>query len=124
MWCIELCSEEWRVNANIISRFWLSGYLNKNEFEPSSLNRHLSAMPIKKGKTARFQVDQVGDTEEVVVEDDHMLTTKSDAVHFTQYHKYLRHYLMREVLPLENNYRNLLSIGRNSIRGKTEERLF
>ena len=42
-------------------------------------------MPTKKGKTARFQVDQVGDTEEVVVEDDHMLTTKSDAVHFTQY---------------------------------------
>ena len=75
-------------------------------------------MPTKKGKTARFQVDQVGDTEEVVVEDDHMLTTKSDAVHFTRYHKYLRHYLMREVLPQENNYRNLLSIGRNSIRGK------
>ena len=47
-------------------------------------------MPTKKGKTARFQVDQVGDMEEVVVEDDHMLTTKSDAVHFTQYHKSLR----------------------------------
>ena len=75
-------------------------------------------MPIKKGKTARFQVDQVGDTEEVVVEDDHMLTTKSDAVHFTQYRKSLRHYLTREVLPLENNYRNLLSFGRNNIRGK------
>ena len=77
-------------------------------------------MLAKKGKSARFQVDQVGDKEEDMVLDENMMTTKSDTVHFTQYHKSLQHYLTREVLPLENNYRNLLSFGngRQSFRGK------
>jgi hypothetical protein len=75
-------------------------------------------MPAKKGKSARFQVDQVGDKEEDVVLDENMLTTKSETVHFTQYHKSLHHYLTREVLPLENNYRNLSSFGNQSFRGK------
>ena len=72
-------------------------------------------MPSKKGKTARFQVDQVGEKEDAVMEEEQMLTSN----HVTQYHKSLRHYLTREVLPMENNYRNLLSFGRNSIRRQT-----
>jgi len=74
-------------------------------------------MPIKKMKSARFQVDQVGDNQDVTMDDEQALTIKSDSVHCTQYRKSLRHYLTREVLPVENNYRNLLSFGRNSIRG-------
>ena len=72
-------------------------------------------MPSKKGKTARFQVDQVGEKEDVIMGEEQMLTSN----HVTQYHKSLRHYLTREVLPMENNYRNLLSFGRNSIRRQT-----
>ena len=74
-------------------------------------------MPIKKMKSARFQVDQVGDNQDDIMDDEQALTIKSDSVHCTQYRKSLRHYLTREVLPVENNYRNLLSFGRNSIRG-------
>ena len=72
-------------------------------------------MPIKKVKSARFQVDQVGDNEDVMNED-YALTAKGDSIHCTLYHKSLRHYLTREVLPSESNYRNLLSFGRNSLR--------
>jgi len=73
-------------------------------------------MPIKKAKSARFQVDQVGDNEDVIMNEDYALTAKGDSIHCTLYHKSLRHYLTREVLPSENNYRNLLSFGRNSLR--------
>jgi len=71
---------------------------------------------MKKMKSARFQVDQV-DNQEVLIDDEQALTFKSDSVHCTQYRKSLRHYLTREVLPVESNYRNMLSFGRNSIRG-------
>ena len=74
-------------------------------------------MPIKKVKSARFQVDQVGDNEDVTVDENYALTTKGESVHCTYFHhKSLRHYLTREVLPSEHNYRNLLSFGRNSLR--------
>merc|ERR1719228_2110541 len=48
--------------------------------------------------------------------EDYALSAKGDSIHCTLYHKSLRHYLTREVLPSENNYRNLLSFGRNSLR--------
>eukprot|EP00092_Neocalanus_flemingeri_P022059 GFUD01023924.1.p1 GENE.GFUD01023924.1~~GFUD01023924.1.p1 ORF type:complete len:678 (+),score=148.39 GFUD01023924.1:220-2253(+) len=75
-------------------------------------------MPAKKGKTARFQVDQVGDKEDEDVPDANSGTIKGDTVHITQNGKSLRHYLTREVLPTENYYRNLTSLGRHSFRGK------
>ena len=74
-------------------------------------------MPIKKAKSARFQVDQVGDNEDVIIDENYALTAKGESVHCTYlHHKSLRHYLTREVLPSEHNYRNLLSFGRNSLR--------
>ena len=48
--------------------------------------------------------------------EDYALTAKGDSVHCTLNQNSLRHYLTREVLPSENNYRNLLSFGRNSLR--------
>ena len=74
-------------------------------------------MSTKKVKCARFQVDQVSDYEEdVIMNDEYVLTTKSESNPCTLYRKSLRHYLTREVLPTESNYRNLLSFGRSSIR--------
>ena len=69
--------------------------------------------PAKKGKTARFQVDQVGDKDEEDGTknnaDCNMLTRQRADTYFTYANKSLRHYLTRDVLPRENNYRNLLS---------------
>jgi len=74
-------------------------------------------MSTKKVKCARFQVDQVSDYEEdIIMNDEYVLTTKSESNPCTLYRKSLRHYLTREVLPAENNYRNLLSFGRSSLR--------
>ena len=76
-------------------------------------------LPPKKGKTARFQVDQGGDKDESNGFDENAWTQKGDTLHFTQYgNKSLRHYLTREVLPSENYYRNIFSFGRHSFRGR------
>ena len=76
-------------------------------------------LPPKRGKTARFQVDQVGDKDESNGFEENAWTNKGDTLHWTQYpNKSLRHYLTREVLPTENNYRNLFSFGRHSFRGR------
>ena len=76
--------------------------------------------PAKKGKTARFQVDQVGDKDEEDGTknnaDCNMLTHQKGDTYFTYANKSLRHYLSRDVLPRENNYRNLLS--KSSFRGQ------
>jgi len=84
----------------------------------------------KKVKAARFQVATVGqggkeESDEAVTSDEngwtHQGSTRSnnpDTVQFTQYAKSLRYYLTREALPNENNYRNLLSFGRNSVKGQ------
>ena len=46
-------------------------------------------MPMKKLKSARFQVDQVGDNEDVIMNEDYALTAKGDSVHCTLYQKSL-----------------------------------
>ena len=72
----------------------------------------------KKAKSARFQVAQVGDEDkrkravEEDTEDPQM--THQGSHQFTQYAKSFRHYLTRDVLPSESNYRNLLSFNRHS----------
>ena len=40
------------------------------------------------------------------------MRSNGTTVQFTQYAKSFRHYLTREALPSESNYRNLLSFGR------------
>ena len=72
----------------------------------------------KKAKSARFQVAQVGqgqgeDETDKTTEDNNVLTHQGSH-QFTQYAKSFRHYLTRDVLPSEHNYRNLLSFSRNS----------
>ena len=74
-----------------------------------------------KGKTARFQIDQVGDNDEddgMEEESVQRSFLKPDYdVYLTQYgNKSLRHYLTREVLPMEQNYRNIFSFGKSSFR--------
>ena len=72
----------------------------------------------KKAKSARFQVAQVGDEDKKKraldedTEDQQM--THQGSHQFTQYAKSFRHYLTRDVLPSESNYRNLLSFNRHS----------
>eukprot|EP00092_Neocalanus_flemingeri_P012452 GFUD01013425.1.p1 GENE.GFUD01013425.1~~GFUD01013425.1.p1 ORF type:complete len:1079 (+),score=254.39 GFUD01013425.1:143-3379(+) len=89
----------------------------------------LPTSPTKKVKSARFQVAQVGDKnkkgeDDNVVADENGWTHQGsmrsggDTVQFTQYAKSFRHYLTREALPAESNYRNLLSFGRNSVKGQ------
>jgi len=89
----------------------------------------LSTSPTKKIKSARFQVAQVGDKNKKGEDDNvtadengwtHQGSMRSggDTVQFTQYAKSFRHYLTREALPAESNYRNLLSFGRNSVKGQ------
>ena len=73
----------------------------------------------KKAKSARFQVAQVGDEKKKggAGDDDPEETnglTHQGSHQFTQYAKSFRHYLTRDVLPSEHNYRNLLSFSRNS----------
>ena len=79
----------------------------------------------KKAKSARFQVAQVGDEKkkgggaggddepDKLTEETNGLTHQGSH-QFTQYAKSFRHYLTRDVLPSEHNYRNLLSFSRNS----------
>jgi len=88
--------------------------------------------PSKKVKAARFQVATVGQGESTEEEGGlsadengwtHQGSMRSstgpgDTVQFTQYAKSLRYYLTREALPSESNYRNLLSFGRNSLKGQ------
>ena len=77
----------------------------------------------KKAKSARFQVAQVGDEKRKGAagedEADRLAEESNGLTHqgshqFTQYAKSFRHYLTRDVLPSEHNYRNLLSFSRNS----------
>ena len=75
----------------------------------------------KKAKSARFQVAQVGDEKKKGGDDEpDKLTEENNGLthqgshQFTQYAKSFRHYLTRDVLPSEHNYRNLLSFSRNS----------
>ena len=83
----------------------------------------------KKVKSARFQVAQVGDKSKKDKEEDdtmgpdengltHQGSMRSggDTVQFTQYAKSFRHYLTRDALPAESNYRNLLSFGKSSVK--------
>ena len=70
-------------------------------------------MPSKKEKITRFQVDQVGDAEEV---DTRSLADEKDTFHFSHYYKSFRHYLTRDALPNEYNYRSLRSVRRDSER--------
>ena len=82
-----------------------------------------AALNNKKLKSARFQVAQVGDEKkkagagddegEKLTEDNNGLTHQGSH-QFTQYAKSFRHYLTRDVLPSEHNYRNLLSFSRSS----------
>lgn len=87
----------------------------------------LPTSPTKKAKSARFQVAQVGDKskkeeDETVGPDENGWTHQGsmrsggDTVQFTQYAKSFRHYLTRDALPAESNYRNLLSFGKNSVK--------
>ena len=89
----------------------------------------LPTSPTKKVKSARFQVAQVGDKgkkdkeeDETVGPDENGLTHQGsmrsggDTVQFTQYAKSFRHYLTRDALPAESNYRNLLSFGKSSVK--------
>ena len=69
-------------------------------------------MPSKKEKITRFQVDQVGDAEV----ETHSLADEKDTIHFSQYYKSFRHYLTRDALPNEYNYRSLRSVRRDSER--------
>jgi len=89
----------------------------------------LPTSPTKKVvKSARFQVAQVGDKSKKGEDDNvtadengwtHQGSMRSgDTVQFTQYAKSFRHYLTRDALPAESNYRNLLSFGRNSVKGQ------
>jgi len=95
---------------------------------------NLTVSPSKKVKSARFQVATVDHGEEEendpstpLTADENGLTHQGsqrshgvggDTVQFTQYAKSLRYYLTREALPNENNYRNLLSFGKNSVKGQ------
>ena len=85
----------------------------------------LPAVSGKKGKSARFEVAQVGDQERKKGEEDGDETsnmthqgTHQGSHQFTQYAKSFRHYLTRDVLPSEHNYRNLLSFSRNNAAAK------
>lgn len=76
----------------------------------------------KKLKSARFQVVAAGDEKKGDDVDDasnmtHQMTHQGSH-QFTQYAKSFRHYLTRDVLPSESNYRNLLSFSRNSAHNK------
>ena len=76
----------------------------------------------KRLKSARFQVAQVGDEKKKAAGDDEgeKITEENNGLthqgshQFTQYAKSFRHYLTRDVLPSESNYRNLLSFSRSS----------
>ena len=87
----------------------------------------LPTSPTKKVKSARFQVAQVGDKSKKEEDDNvgpdengwtHQGSMRSggDTVQFTQYAKSFRHYLTRDALPAESNYRNLLSFGKSSVK--------
>jgi len=85
----------------------------KKELLPSS----------KKNKSARFQIVAASGEEKGEEEDagGHQMThqgshqiTHQGSHQFTMYAKSFRHYLTRDVLPSESNYRNLLSFSRHS----------
>ena len=86
--------------------------------EEETVKKELLPGASKKAKSARFQVAQVGDEDkkkrgvEEDMEDNQM--THQGSHQFTQYAKSFRHYLTRDVLPSESNYRNLLSFNRHS----------
>ena len=85
--------------------------------EDEAVKKELLPSISKKAKSARFQVAQVGDEDK---KDDegggghtHQMTHQGSH-QFTAYAKSFRHYLTRDVLPAESNYRNLLSFNRHS----------
>ena len=91
--------------------------MNSNEEEVRKEPLLPSAVNNKKLKSARFQVTQAG--EKKGEDEGDKLTEDSGLTHqgshqFTQYAKSFRHYLTRDVLPSEQNYRNLLSFSRSS----------
>ena len=82
-------------------------------------------LPGKKNKSARFQVVATEGDDKKGEEDDghpqpHQMThqgshhTHQGSHQLTMYAKSFRHYLTRDVLPSESNYRNLLSFSRHS----------
>ena len=81
-------------------------------------------LPGKKNKSARFQVVATAGDDKKGEEDDshpvHQMThqgshhTHQGSHQLTMYAKSFRHYLTRDVLPSESNYRNLLSFSRHS----------
>ena len=85
----------------------------------------------KKAKSARFEVSGVGvGDEKKKGEDDGEETynmthqgTHQGSHQFTQYAKSFRHYLTRDVLPSEHNYRNLLSFRNNAAKRPTMQEL-
>ena len=86
----------------------------------------LPTSPSKKVKSARFQAAQVDkskpEEDDTMGPDENGLThqgsmkSHGDTVQFTQYAKSFRHYLTRDALPAESNYRNLLSFGKSSVK--------
>lgn len=63
-------------------------------------------------------VGNLSDTEEdhQKTQGSHTTTSANQTYSNTHYFKSLRYYLTRDVLPLEDHYRNLLSIGENNVR--------
>ena len=86
--------------------------------EDETVLKELLPAASKKVKSARFQVVAAGDEKKgEELEDATNMThqmTHQGSHQFTQYAKSFRHYLTRDVLPSESNYRNLLSFSRTS----------
>ena len=82
--------------------------------EDETVFKELLPAASKKVKSARFQVVAAGDEKKGDELEDATNMTHQGSHQFTQYAKSFRHYLTRDVLPSESNYRNLLSFSRNS----------
>ena len=98
--------------------------------EEEAAKKELLPAPSKKAKSARFEVSGVGDDKKKDKEDDGEETynmthqgTHQGSHQFTQYAKSFRHYLTRDVLPSEHNYRNLLSFRNNAAKRPTMQEL-
>jgi hypothetical protein len=118
--CLYVIAEKGEVQgkAKSVKKMGVEDKEERNQTQ--SLLHQTSTVSVKKVKAARFQVAQVDKDEE---EADHQEENGyshhgQDTVQFTQYAKSLRYYLTREALPAESNYRNLLSFGRNSLKGQ------
>ena len=97
----------------------------KDEKETVLLELLPSGSGSKKVKSARFQVVAAGDEKKGDDGEDvsnHQMTHQGSH-HFTHYAKSFRHYLTRDVLPSESNYRNLLSLSRSANKRPTMQEL-